>query len=301
MKYALLTTGGTIGSQTGADGVRRLADGRTFDGFTHTQALFNVFSENMTFAHIAEIAAAVRKTAAEGYDGIVVTHGTDTLPFTAAALDFLLADIRIPVVLVSANAPAGEAGSNADDNRNAALQFLSTGRAGVYAAYRNAGEKAAILFGSRMLEARPFDGNYYAPLMKVCAYVGDTVEMVETGKRGKPLGLKFGNIVPLTYHTGIDYDAFSACRPDAFLINGSHSGTVNTDRINAFADKVDAPVYLVGKTAGVTYASTAALENVHILENIAYPAAFMKLALLYGNYGEKAIDYAFSPITDEIF
>ncbi len=300
MKYTLITTGGTIGSATGGDGVRRLADGKTFDGFTETLAPFTVFSENMTFAHMATLSALIRKQA-DCCDGIIVTHGTDTLPFTAAALSFTLADIQIPVVLVSANAPAGEPGSNADDNMRAALAFLGKKQPGIYAAYRNAGESAQILFGSRMLEARPFDGNYYAPMGKVCAYVDEEIRIVETGKRGNPLSPQFGNVVPLPYHPGVEYTAFLTDTADAYLLAGSHSGTVNTQKINAFAAAARAPVYLVNKTAGVTYQSTADLVGVTVLENIAYPAAFVKLALLYGNDRMKAAQAAFQPITDEIF
>lgn len=41
----------------------------------------------------------------EGYDGIVVTHGTDTMAYTASVLSFMLHNIPIPVVLTGSQLP----------------------------------------------------------------------------------------------------------------------------------------------------------------------------------------------------
>lgn len=299
MNITLITTGGTIGCRTDADGVRKLTNA-AFDGFKKTVSPFTVFSENMTFDLIATLSEVVRREA-KTCDGIVVTHGTDTLPFTAAALSFTLSDLDIPVVLVSASAPADDPSSNARDNLDAAVRFIACKLAGVYAAYRNDGERAQILFGSRMLEAREFDGNYYAPRNRVCATVEDTVEIIERPRPyAKPLLPKFGQVIPLFYHTGIDYLNYAGLHPDAFLVSGSHSGTVNTPRVNAFVRATDVPVFLVDKSAGVTYQSTTELEGVTVVENIGYPAAFIKLSLLTGN-GFDARKAVFDPITDEFF
>ncbi len=47
------------------------------------------------------------------FDGAVVTHGTDTLAFTAAALSFLLPGLRKPVVLTGSQRPLGEVRTDA--------------------------------------------------------------------------------------------------------------------------------------------------------------------------------------------
>lgn len=295
----LITTGGTIGSET-AGKVRRLKAGADFGGFDRKTAPFTIFSENMTYAHIARLYEEIRREA-EDAEGIVVTHGTDTLPFTAAALAFTLADIRIPVVLVSASAPAGEPGSNAAANMEAAVRFLDAGIPGVYAAYANPGETPAVLFGARMLEARAFDGNYYAPLDRVCARVAKEIRILERPAPGRAVPPRFGHIVPVSYHTGLCYGDYTALRPDAFLLNASHSGTVPTEMANRFIRDAQAPVYLAGGTAAVRYESACALEGVRFLDGIAYPAAFMKLALAYGNFGADAEKYLFEPTANEYF
>ena len=51
------------------------------------------------------IAEAINQYA-DKCDGIVLTHGTDTMAYTASMLSFMLAGIRIPVVLTGAQYPA---------------------------------------------------------------------------------------------------------------------------------------------------------------------------------------------------
>lgn len=48
-----------------------------------------------------------------GFDGAVVTHGTDTLTFTASALSFMLPNLAKPVVLTGSQRPLGEIRSDA--------------------------------------------------------------------------------------------------------------------------------------------------------------------------------------------
>jgi len=77
------------------------------------EILFNVFSENIEPAHWSKLAARIKKAVAEGYGGVVVTHGTDTLGYTAAALSFALQGVPIPVILVGAQRSSDRPSSDA--------------------------------------------------------------------------------------------------------------------------------------------------------------------------------------------
>lgn len=64
--------------------------------------LYRLFSEDITPRHWEKISAAVADKVMEGYDGVVIAHGTDTMSFTASALAFALRNLPVPVILVGA-------------------------------------------------------------------------------------------------------------------------------------------------------------------------------------------------------
>ena len=80
------------------------------------EILFNVFSENIGPARWSKLAARVKRAVAEGYSGVVVTHGTDTMGYTAAALSFALQGVPVPVILVGAQRSSDRPSSDATQN-----------------------------------------------------------------------------------------------------------------------------------------------------------------------------------------
>jgi len=112
-KVTIISTGGTIASRvdyrTGA--VRPVISASDLYSIVpelsdiaviEAEILFNVFSEDLTSKHWAEAAKTIAKHIANGAEGVVVTHGTDTMGYTAAALSFALQDLPVPVILVGA-------------------------------------------------------------------------------------------------------------------------------------------------------------------------------------------------------
>ncbi|MCL2157285.1 MAG: Glu-tRNA(Gln) amidotransferase subunit GatD [Methanobrevibacter sp.] len=65
------------------------------------KSLFNILSENINIEHWVEIANAIFDEINKGTDGIVLTHGTDTMHYTAAALSFML-KTPVPIVITGA-------------------------------------------------------------------------------------------------------------------------------------------------------------------------------------------------------
>ncbi|MDI9619802.1 MAG: Glu-tRNA(Gln) amidotransferase subunit GatD [Candidatus Nezhaarchaeota archaeon] len=79
-----------------------------------TRNLFTIFSEDMRPEHWSTVARAVADEVRDGeVQGIVITHGTDTLGYTAAALSFALRGLPIPVVLVGAQRSSDRPSSDA--------------------------------------------------------------------------------------------------------------------------------------------------------------------------------------------
>ncbi len=99
------------------------------------EIMFNVFSENVTPAHWSKLARRVKRAVDQGFDGVVVTHGTDTMGYTAAALSFALVDVPIPVVLVGAQRSSDRPSSDGPLNLIAAASVAGNAQfAGVYVA-----------------------------------------------------------------------------------------------------------------------------------------------------------------------
>ena len=111
-KILLLTTGGTIASVPGGDGLvpqrsevmeREINQLRTYYDIAVEDVLC-LDSSNIRPAQWQEIATRIydRRTA---YDGIVVSHGTDTMAYTASAVTFMLPNIDRPVVFTGSQLP----------------------------------------------------------------------------------------------------------------------------------------------------------------------------------------------------
>ena len=133
-KILVIFTGGTIAS-TLRDGVMdtdkeknyklidsylNLDDSVTFE----TKEPYFILSENLSFDNINTLCKCVKESLSEDYDGIVVTHGTDTLQYSASALDIILGNINIPVILVSSNYPLEDTRANGFDNFIGAIKTL---------------------------------------------------------------------------------------------------------------------------------------------------------------------------------
>ena len=82
-----------------------------------TRILFDLDSGDMQPSHWVAIAHAVHAALAdEGFDGVVVVHGTDTMAYTASALALMLGPLPRPVLLTGAQRPLVEVRTDARQN-----------------------------------------------------------------------------------------------------------------------------------------------------------------------------------------
>ena len=135
----MLGTGGTIASVPSADGLIPALDGSAMlqlvpelEGIcTITcKEILNLDSSNLEPSHWQLIAKAIAAEYAN-YDGFVITHGTDTMAYTAAALSQMLHNCQKPVVLTGAQLPIQAEGSDAPANVYHALLAATSPLKGV--------------------------------------------------------------------------------------------------------------------------------------------------------------------------
>ncbi len=254
-KIIVISTGGTIGSAADGGKISLLQDDgvisrfcRRFDiddSLFEYRRVLNVLSENMQLTDLQRLVDCLFElldspagpTGGE-YSGIIITHGTDTLAFTASLLGIIFAHVRIPVLITGSNLPLSDDNTDAFDNLKLCWDFIRLGLPGVYAAF---GGKVHL--STRIGQALHFVHDY-PPLAGVPLAVrdGDGIKLIDSPANPgideiraerpslfkPPIGL--GKIMLIRPYTGLDYttiNIYSGCC-DAVLHGTYHSGSVDS-------------------------------------------------------------------------
>jgi len=166
MNLHFIFTGGTIGSCLGENDLiatdkgspyklinyykNKYANATTIN-FT-TSNPYTILSENLDGKHllalIKDLASVLEN---QELDGIIVTHGTDTLQYSAAILSYVFNHVNIPIMLVSSDFVLEEPRANGLTNLNAAIEFIKSKKGtGVFVSYCNKGGLPTIHRASRL-------------------------------------------------------------------------------------------------------------------------------------------------------
>jgi glutamyl-tRNA(Gln) amidotransferase subunit D len=140
---SILHTGGTIASKvdyrTGGV-IANFSPSEMLELFPELTKIANIESrqiakmqsEMIRFAHYNIMADEIEKEIQKGVDGIIITHGTDTLHYSSAALAFILENLPVPAILVGAQRSSDRGSSDSAMNLiNAAYFIAKTDFAGV--------------------------------------------------------------------------------------------------------------------------------------------------------------------------
>lgn len=161
-KLLLLSTGGTIASVVSDSGLVPKESGEKlikllgklpFD--IDVKDILKLDSSNIQpeeWEFIAEKIFLYRND----YDGIVVSHGTDTMAYTASMLSFMLQGINIPVVLTGSQVPINVVLSDAPDNLRLAFSAAAKCLPGIYLAFDQ-----KIMLGCRSVKVRTTNFNAF--------------------------------------------------------------------------------------------------------------------------------------------
>ena len=260
---------------------------------------YTALSENNTGDTVRVLCESVREKLGCGYDGIILTHGTDTLAYSSAALGYALGLDTIPVCIVSSNRPIEHERANALDNLYGAVSFIRGGCGhGCFVVYRNDNSSTVRVHrATRLLGPKAYSddvssiggcvyGHFDASFNFVrndsyreCA---DVLQPIPTAS----LGESSDAIMMIQSYPGMRYPTLD--RDVRYVIvNTYHSGTLDTlsERARSFylsCKERGIAVFATGVSEGPNYASAEEFLALGItaIANISPVSAYMKIWML---------------------
>ncbi len=330
-KIKVIFTGGTIGSLANGNDIS--PDGKTkylllekygrdIERFVTSSPLF-ILSENANLGNVLKMAQEINVAQNENVKGIILTHGTDTLAYTAPLLSFLIQNPKVPIVLVSSDYVLNDERANGIPNFTAAVELIDNAQTkpAIYVAYKNQEDDfTSIFLGVRICEPAPYSSCFGCPLgqrFAICKNNKIEYENTRIIKDDKLFNLtndisKIGLFI--NPYLGLDYSVYKNVRCDFILHNLYHSGTANTQNFENyetnflnFADhcnKNNTPLYLCNiKKQDINYNSTNQMlqKNVKFLYNTLPNVALAKLYVAYNFVAPNELDlFLNSSIAGEI-
>lgn len=308
MNIAVIFTGGTIGSSVSQNFIdtdsampyRLLAmykksqekTGTSIPHFIPKQP-YTTLSEYLNGSHLNTLSDCIDSLLKTDIDGIIVTHGTDTLPYTAAALGLFYAHAKIPIILVSSNYVLDDPRANGLVNFTHAVEYMkacSTCKqdslpVSVGISYCNQNSTPNILNALGVYDHYPYDDSLYERPYN--AYSDAIAPVLQELSQNRHPYSTLSPVQSVKCMPGQHYALFQDAR--AILIHPYHSGTCNTNDASflAFikeAEKRKIPVYLTGISKSETaYDSTKCYQNLgmHILPEYSPIVAYMLLWYRY--------------------
>jgi L-asparaginase len=311
-------TGGTIGS-TATEGTIDTSPATAYQliqlyrqhypqhhiNFTTIQPL-QLLSENLAPPAWTTLITAIESAHPENYDGIIITHGTDTLSFTACALSYYFHAFKKPMLLVSSNYPLDNPNANGLDNFSCAVEFvLQVNETGIFVPYRNPGQIMHIHRGVHLAASLQLSGDFISVQNKhYMTFDHDRFSVLNptTQTPRKTIALQpifSAQILLIKPYPGLDYSHVNLDNTVAVLHDLYHSGTACVSQqwgdnysLLEFIKRCtgqDIPVYLAPAIKSQeAYQSTRALLGLgaDMLWNVSLEAAYVKLLLAYGNFNE---------------
>jgi glutamyl-tRNA(Gln) amidotransferase subunit D len=140
---SILSTGGTIASRvdyatggvsasfTASELLESMPEITDYANIRASQVM-NIMSEDMNPKLWAQLAKSIADEFNTGADGVVVTHGTDTMHYSSAAMSFMLSDLQKPVVFTGAQRSSDRGSADSFLNLSCSVAFAASDYDGVY-------------------------------------------------------------------------------------------------------------------------------------------------------------------------
>lgn len=310
MRILFVFTGGTIGStlEGGVISTDKEKSYRMIEAYRDRYGIdfeydmtepYTALSENNTGDTVRLLCESVREKMDVGYDGIIVTHGTDTLAYSSAALGYALGLDTIPVCVVSSNRPIEHERANALDNLHGAVCFIRGGCGrGCFVVYRNDNsDTVRVHRATRLIGPRAYSDGVSSIYGCVYGHFDAGFNFIkndgyrESADELQPIPTAYlcessDAILMIQSYPGMRYPTLD--RDVRYVIvNTYHSGTLDTlsGRARSFylsCKERGVTVYATGVSEGPAYASAEEFSALGItaLTEISPVSAYIKLWML---------------------
>ncbi len=191
--------------------------------------VFSMDSSNIQPEEWSVLARAVHD-AMEDCDGVVITHGTDTMGYTAAALSYMLHGQTKPVILTGSQLPLGAPLSDAETNLSCAIEAACKGVPGTYVCFAR-----KLIHGTRAVKTHTMSFDAFSSVNRSLAGIVDSegVRFLRPQKINGPYTFRpevdsrvfLLKLVPGTHPDVLDYVGNAGYRGlviEAFGLGGLH-------------------------------------------------------------------------------
>jgi len=302
-KILIIFSGGTISSSSpDKNGIVSLSAKAKYHLLEHYRENFSqdksiifeyieplqTLSENMTVSKWNTLIDTLKTTNLDDKAGIIITHGSDTLAYSAALFSLLLEGIKIPVVFVASNYNLSDPKANGHNNFKNAVDFICTSnKTGVHVIYEDNLLKNHIYKGSEITQCQAFTDQFNA-------YSGpqSVLALKSTLLLWKIKELR-DCVLQITPYPGLRYDCFNLKNTKAILHGTYHSFTTCIENpespssilyLKNICDKMGIPILLAPFShKDYRYSSTDTLlkNGFSTLPDMSTEYAYAKLLVEY--------------------
>lgn len=313
----IVHTGGTIGSMRTDEGTIDLIDvphaTKTSGECIFTESSpYHILSENMTPKYWNLLISHVKELDLSELDALFITHGTDTLAYTANLFALLFKDSGIPIFFISSHRPLEDPIANGHDNMAAAIESTlkmdvkRTLKRNVFVPYRSMKGIMKVHAGEKIMQSGDFSNDFYSikdetindldaviSQLKKESMISSSHNIQSDLPLYKTAGEISANILAIRPYPGIDYEAFDVTKPRAILHGTYHSFTATDESSGSgslieFAKRAAAAgkkVYIapMSSSSDKRYATLANLTNceeIIPLYDMSFEMAYAYLSLL---------------------
>ncbi len=339
-KVLILHTGGTIASKvdysTGAvsskftpEEILKLIPEIKELANVESELVENIASDDIRFKHYNIFLKEIENNY-KNFDGIIITHGTDTMHYTSSALYYSLENLNIPVLLVGAQRSSDRPSSDAFLNLISAVKFINYNsksnfkfnNVGVCMHYDLNDEDCVILHGVNVRKLHSSRRDAFKPINKrevaLINYYKDKVKIVDESYFSNFENVKNlksnENKLKVTYYNENLKIGILKVHPnmwaeeinfyknfDGLIIEGTglgHLPITNDSKITQEHDKICKNLKELSKKIPIVITTQTVYGRVNL--NVYSPGRRLKKLGIKGNYSDLSAESSFIKLAYEL-